>query len=161
MARERFSLRAILFFVVLSSWSLVFVAGATLSADQVAMGDMPHDKHAKHSNKQPSPSKSQRSQQQHFNNSDVIASQDLDVPRQVRIKHSVTSHSVQNLISDIFLQKNIEQSRRKPQFVAVTKLEDAQAIRAVAMHPTRNVYALGSNTKTLRLCQFPDLENLR
>ncbi|KAJ8300136.1 hypothetical protein KUTeg_021655 [Tegillarca granosa] len=49
----------------------------------------------------------------------------------------------------------------KPKFTAVTSLEDVQAIRTVAFHPSGNYYAIGSNSKTLRLCAFPDVTNLR
>ena len=58
-------------------------------------------------------------------------------------------------------QKNSEGSPRKAGFMAVTRLEDVQAVRSVAMHPTRDLYALGSNSKMLRVCRFPDLDQLR
>uniref|UniRef100_A0AAZ3NUP5 CTLH domain-containing protein n=1 Tax=Oncorhynchus tshawytscha TaxID=74940 RepID=A0AAZ3NUP5_ONCTS len=41
-------------------------------------------------------------------------------------------------------------------FVAVNTLEDTQAVRAVAFHPTGALYAVGSNSKTLRVCAYPD-----
>uniref|UniRef100_A0AAY4EWQ3 CTLH domain-containing protein n=1 Tax=Denticeps clupeoides TaxID=299321 RepID=A0AAY4EWQ3_9TELE len=44
----------------------------------------------------------------------------------------------------------------KSQFRAVTTLEDTQAIRAVAFHPSGTVYAIGSNSKTLRVCVYPE-----
>ena len=46
-------------------------------------------------------------------------------------------------------------------FVSVTCLEDAQAIRAVAFHPRGNYYAVGSNSKVLRVVQFPNIDTLR
>ncbi|KAH3797038.1 WD repeat-containing protein 47-like isoform X4 [Dreissena polymorpha] len=46
-------------------------------------------------------------------------------------------------------------------FLPVATLEDMQAIRTVAFHPTGDVYLVGSNTKTLRICEFPDLEKLQ
>ena len=49
----------------------------------------------------------------------------------------------------------------KPRFVEVTSLEDAQAVRTVAFHPSGQLYAVGSNSKTLRVCRFPDLKDLR
>ncbi|XP_076455467.1 WD repeat-containing protein 47-like isoform X4 [Babylonia areolata] len=49
----------------------------------------------------------------------------------------------------------------KPRFVPVTSLEDMQAIRTVAFHPSGNFYAVGSNSKTLRICSFPHIANLR
>uniref|UniRef100_A0A673YVS6 WD repeat domain 47 n=1 Tax=Salmo trutta TaxID=8032 RepID=A0A673YVS6_SALTR len=44
----------------------------------------------------------------------------------------------------------------KALFVAVNTLEDTQAVRAVAFHPTGALYAVGSNSKTLRVCAYPD-----
>ncbi|XP_069121116.1 WD repeat-containing protein 47-like isoform X2 [Argopecten irradians] len=49
----------------------------------------------------------------------------------------------------------------RPKFVAVTSMEDAQAIRTVAFHPSGELYAVGSNSKVLRVCRFPDLSSLR
>lgn len=49
----------------------------------------------------------------------------------------------------------------KPRFVAVTSLEDVQAIRTVSFHPSGSFYAVGSNSKTLRICSFPHVGNLR
>uniref|UniRef100_A0A3B4CZ41 WDR47 cross-over region domain-containing protein n=1 Tax=Pygocentrus nattereri TaxID=42514 RepID=A0A3B4CZ41_PYGNA len=44
----------------------------------------------------------------------------------------------------------------KAKFVAVGTLEDTQAVRAVAFHPSGAMYAVGSNSKTLRVCAYPD-----
>ncbi|KAM9503120.1 WD repeat-containing protein 47-like isoform 1-T3 [Salvelinus alpinus] len=49
--------------------------------------------------------------------------------------------------------------KSKAQFVAVNSLEDTQALRAVAFHPTGALYAVGSNSKTLRVCAYPDTLN--
>ena len=49
----------------------------------------------------------------------------------------------------------------RPKFIRVTNVEDVQAIRAIAFHPRGNMYVVGSNSKTLRVCQFPDLSSLR
>jgi hypothetical protein len=40
-------------------------------------------------------------------------------------------------------------------------LEDVQAIRCAEFHPGGKVYAVGSNSKTLRICQYPDVNNPR
>ncbi|XP_023662323.1 WD repeat-containing protein 47 [Paramormyrops kingsleyae] len=50
-----------------------------------------------------------------------------------------------------------EDDKPKAQFVAVNKLEDTQAVRAVAFHPSGALYAVGSNSKTLRVCAYPDV----
>ncbi|KAI5736006.1 hypothetical protein M8J77_025388 [Diaphorina citri] len=49
----------------------------------------------------------------------------------------------------------------RPRFVPVTTLEDAQAVRCAEFHPNGNIYAVGSNSKTLRICAYPKLTDLR
>ncbi|THD22494.1 WD repeat-containing protein 47 [Fasciola hepatica] len=48
-----------------------------------------------------------------------------------------------------------------PRYIPVTVLEDSQAIRCVAFHPGGQYYAVGSNSKFLRVCQFPDIHDIR
>ncbi|XP_014240283.1 WD repeat-containing protein 47 isoform X3 [Cimex lectularius] len=54
-----------------------------------------------------------------------------------------------------------EPNDNRPRFVAVTTLEDVQAVRCAEFHPHGNVYAVGSNSKTLRICAYPKLSDLR
>lgn len=49
----------------------------------------------------------------------------------------------------------------KPRFIPVTTLEDQQAVRAVAFHPQGDLYAVGANSKTLRVCAFPNVTDLK
>lgn len=49
----------------------------------------------------------------------------------------------------------------KPEFIPYNKLEDSQAIRAVDFHPNGEVYAIGSNSRTLRICSYPADHELR
>ncbi|XP_028259832.1 WD repeat-containing protein 47-like [Parambassis ranga] len=49
-----------------------------------------------------------------------------------------------------------EPGKSKTQFVKVSQLEDTQAVRAVAFHPSGALYAVGSNAKTLRVCAYPE-----
>lgn len=49
----------------------------------------------------------------------------------------------------------------KPRFVAVTRLEDVQAVRCAEFHPHGAVYAVGSNSKTLRICAYPKVTDIR
>ena len=51
--------------------------------------------------------------------------------------------------------KDPDSGAPKPRFVAVTRLEDAQAVRCAEFHPSGLWYAVGSNSKTLRVCQYP------
>ncbi|XP_050389781.2 WD repeat-containing protein 47 [Patella vulgata] len=55
----------------------------------------------------------------------------------------------------------ISKGLNRQRFVAINVLEDAQAIRTVAFHPTGNYYAIGSNSKMLRICAFPDISEVR
>lgn len=54
------------------------------------------------------------------------------------------------------LTRSKEGDNTKNLFVPVHSLEDTQAIRAVAFHPTGSLYAVGSNSKTLRVCAYPE-----
>ncbi|XP_014226376.1 WD repeat-containing protein 47 isoform X1 [Trichogramma pretiosum] len=49
----------------------------------------------------------------------------------------------------------------RPRFVAVTALEDVQAVRCAEFHPQGKLYAVGSNSKTLRICAYPKLHDVR
>ena len=40
-------------------------------------------------------------------------------------------------------------------------IEDQQAIRAVDIHPSGNYFVVGSNSKCLRICPYPNLSNIR
>lgn len=48
-----------------------------------------------------------------------------------------------------------QDDKPKSSFTAVHILEDTQAVRAVAFHPSGTLYAVGSNSKTLRVCMYP------
>lgn len=49
----------------------------------------------------------------------------------------------------------------RPQFSAFNQLQDSQAIRAVDFHPSGEVYAIGSNSRALRICAYPADHQLR
>src|SRR5688572_18290998 len=49
----------------------------------------------------------------------------------------------------------------RPKFVAATSLEDVQAIRTAEFHPQGKFYAVGSNSRTLRICAYPTLTDVR
>ncbi|KAK0181101.1 hypothetical protein PV327_003413 [Microctonus hyperodae] len=49
----------------------------------------------------------------------------------------------------------------RPKFVPVTALEDVQAVRCAEFHPHGKLYAVGSNSKTLRICSYPKLHDVR
>ena len=45
-----------------------------------------------------------------------------------------------------------------PRFLPVSTLEDVQAIRCAEFHPSGKLFAVGSNSKTLRICAYPTAE---
>ncbi|EFO27533.1 hypothetical protein LOAG_00947 [Loa loa] len=47
------------------------------------------------------------------------------------------------------------------QFVPVCRYEDVQAIRTVAFHPTGRFFALGTNSKQMLICKYPDIRKFR
>ncbi|CAH8635684.1 unnamed protein product [Heterobilharzia americana] len=47
-----------------------------------------------------------------------------------------------------------------PRYIPVTVLEDSQPIRCVGFHPSGRFYAVGSNSKFLRVCQYPNVQRL-
>ncbi|KAH8403475.1 hypothetical protein KR222_006879, partial [Zaprionus bogoriensis] len=49
----------------------------------------------------------------------------------------------------------------RSQFIPITTISDSQAIRSVDVHPAGKLYAVGSNSKTFRICQYPQLTKLR
>ncbi|XP_058125942.1 WD repeat-containing protein 47 [Anopheles ziemanni] len=63
---------------------------------------------------------------------------------------------------DIIGNRDFEQSdQNRPRFVAVTTLEDVQAVRCAEFHPNGRIYAVGSNSKTFRICEYPSLSEIR
>lgn len=59
------------------------------------------------------------------------------------------------------LDQNDGNTMARPKFVAVTALEDVQAVRCAEFHPGGQLYAVGSNSKTLRICAYPKMGELR
>lgn len=55
----------------------------------------------------------------------------------------------------------VETNGSRPTFKPVTVLEDLQAIRCAEFHPNGKLYAVGSNTKTLRICAYPKIEDVK
>ncbi|XP_076315425.1 WD repeat-containing protein 47-like [Tachypleus tridentatus] len=49
---------------------------------------------------------------------------------------------------------------RKPLLIPVTKLEDGQVIRTAEFHPSGRLYASGANSKSLRICAYPKLNEV-
>ncbi|PRD26511.1 UNVERIFIED_CONTAM: Wdr47 [Trichonephila clavipes] len=71
------------------------------------------------------------------------------------------SPSVKQVTSGITRVNTENNDNSKPHFITVTRLEDAQAIRTADFHPSGQLYAIGSNSKTLRICAYPKITDLR
>ena len=56
-------------------------------------------------------------------------------------------------------QKDLLHSSSDISFYTVATLEDVQAIRAIAFHPSGDLFAVGSNSKTLRVCTAEGLNS--
>lgn len=68
--------------------------------------------------------------------------------RKNRIKDSMTRFS--------YHYSTYLQSSKTPLcFIAINTLSDVQAIRCAEFHPDGKIYAVGSNSKTLRICLYP------
>ncbi|PVD21508.1 hypothetical protein C0Q70_17306 [Pomacea canaliculata] len=100
----------------------------------------------------------------------ITATDTADATSSQFVKNNLDKQQSSNLMNqpemascfqDFLATTSVPCSGGKPRFVAVTSLEDVQAIRTVAFHPSGNFYAVGSNSKTLRICAFPHVENLR
>ena len=47
------------------------------------------------------------------------------------------------------------------QFLPICVIEDSQAIRTIDIHPSGNFYVVGTNSKQLRVCAYPSLDDIR
>uniref|UniRef100_A0A8C6Z5W4 WD repeat domain 47 n=1 Tax=Nothoprocta perdicaria TaxID=30464 RepID=A0A8C6Z5W4_NOTPE len=71
--------------------------------------------------------------------------------------HSVTQPQLDDPSANLSRTRGDEDDKSKKQFICINTLEDTQAVRAVAFHPSGSLYAVGSNSKTLRVCAYPEL----
>lgn len=46
-------------------------------------------------------------------------------------------------------------------FLPLCRYEDSQAIRAVAFHPSGRYFVIGTNSKQMIICKYPDLRKVR
>jgi hypothetical protein len=58
------------------------------------------------------------------------------------------------------IQQNNQQNSQQVQFVPLCRYEDTQAIRAVAFHPSGRYFAIGTNSKQLLICKYPNTKKL-
>uniref|UniRef100_A0A3B3UQQ0 WD repeat domain 47 n=1 Tax=Poecilia latipinna TaxID=48699 RepID=A0A3B3UQQ0_9TELE len=82
-------------------------------------------------------------------------------PNESPLSHSGQKPKGQPSDSPGSLTRSKEGDKTNDLFVPVHSLEDTQAVRAVAFHPSGALYAVGSNSKTLRVCAYPEKLNSR
>ncbi|XP_054420991.1 WD repeat-containing protein 47 isoform X3 [Pteronotus mesoamericanus] len=75
---------------------------------------------------------------------------------QVSSEHLVIKPPLGDSSGNLSRSRGEEDDKSKKQFVCINTLEDTQAVRAVAFHPGGGLYAVGSNSKTLRVCAYPE-----
>jgi len=76
---------------------------------------------------------------------------------QISSEHSVINPPLGDSSGNLSRSRGEEDDKSKKQFVCINTLEDTQAVRAVAFHPSGGLYAVGSNSKTLRVCAYPEV----
>ncbi|XP_027527645.1 WD repeat-containing protein 47 isoform X4 [Neopelma chrysocephalum] len=72
-------------------------------------------------------------------------------------EHAVTQPQLEDALGNLARTRGDEDDKSKKQFICINTLEDTQAVRAVAFHPSGSLYAVGSNSKTLRVCAYPEV----
>ncbi|XP_071420776.1 WD repeat-containing protein 47 isoform X1 [Pithys albifrons albifrons] len=72
-------------------------------------------------------------------------------------EHAVTQPQLEDSSGNLTRPRGDEDDKSKKQFICINTLEDTQAVRAVAFHPSGSLYAVGSNSKTLRVCAYPEV----
>jgi len=61
-------------------------------------------------------------------------------------------------INEITKYDSLEVLASTTAFIPLVSLEDVQAIRSVDIHPSGKYFAVGSNSKMIRVCAYPDLK---
>ncbi|XP_030082230.2 WD repeat-containing protein 47 [Serinus canaria] len=72
-------------------------------------------------------------------------------------EHAVSQPQSDDSSGSLSRTRGDEEDKSKKQFICINTLEDTQAVRAVAFHPSGSLYAVGSNSKTLRVCAYPEV----
>lgn len=47
------------------------------------------------------------------------------------------------------------------QFVPLSRYEDSQAIRTVSFHPSGRYYLIGTNSKAMLMCRYPNIRKMK
>ncbi|CAF3439761.1 unnamed protein product [Rotaria sp. Silwood1] len=95
---------------------------------------------------------------------EIIRQFDEQETRRNELQKQLTSSSTNpkiRAINDVTKYDSLEDIARSPAFIPLVSVEDVQAIRAIDVHPSGKYFAVGSNSKTLRICVYPDIKNIR
>lgn len=95
-----------------------------------------------------------------------VFSQQTNIPRpqsyvspsyqQPPVQHSPVQHQIQNTMA----RPSQHVPSQQVQFVPLCRYEDPQAIRAVSFHPSGRYFAIGTNSKNLLVCRYPNIKNI-
>ncbi|XP_041986205.1 WD repeat-containing protein 47 isoform X1 [Aricia agestis] len=102
-------------------------------------------------NQQPEPNQKTNDQSQFFRKTDITES--IEIPDSAVSQTRNGSHQNVSAVAEV--------NGQRPTFKPVTVLEDLQAVRCAEFHPNGKLYAVGSNTKTLRICTYPKIDDLK
>jgi WD40 repeat protein len=109
---------------------------ATVEGSSTGAPDLQHDKQ-----------KTQMVSEYHRQKSGTIVEEEASISKsQDNEFQELTKQSVVSTVS----------TSTAPRFMPVCSLEDVQAIRCAEFHPSGKLFAVGSNSKTLRLCAYPE-----
>ncbi|UJR37530.1 hypothetical protein I4U23_030232 [Adineta vaga] len=78
---------------------------------------------------------------------------------QKQLSSSATNPKIRAII-DVTKYDSLEDIARSPAFIPLVSVEDVQAIRAIDIHPSGKYFAVGSNSKMLRICEYPEIKNI-
>ncbi|CAF3551445.1 unnamed protein product [Rotaria sordida] len=94
---------------------------------------------------------------------EIIRQFDEQETRRNELQKQLTSSSTNpkiRAINDVTKYDSLEDIARSPAFIPLASVEDVQAIRAIDVHPSGKYFAVGSNSKMLRICGYPDIKNI-
>ncbi|XP_063837477.1 WD repeat-containing protein 47 isoform X1 [Ostrinia nubilalis] len=100
----------------------------------------------------------QEQQQQYARRNDMNEISEIGEPSNAQTRNGSHQSAPLSAPSGI---AGAEVNGSRPTFKPVTVLEDLQAVRCAEFHPNGKLYAVGSNTKTLRICTYPKIEEIK
>ena len=92
-----------------------------------------------------------RNRQQKIDSGGSGMAQSGDQPLLTQHRHQQHGHDLEPSSTR---SKRVTSQQGPPHFQPICSLEDVQAIRCAEFHPNGRIFAVGSNSKVLRICQY-------